>query len=346
MHRSVFAAGLVGFCAFLGLYATQPLLPTLEQVFGASKVGVSLTITAATGGVALAAPWVGVLAEMRGRKKIIVPAIWLLGVSYLLTALGNQLSLLIAWRFLQGVLTPAVFVVAVAYINEEWPREQSGFVTSVYVSGTVLGGFTGRLLTGWLTPKLTWHGAFIVLGIVELGMAGAVSAWLPKAKLFTPATSVRQALNDMGSHFCNRSLLTVYSIGFTVLFSLVATFTYISFHLAAPPFNLGPQALGLLSTVYLVGVVVTPYAGRWSARVENWKLLSLAQCLSLVGLLLTLCNALPVIVLGLTLCSTGVFVCQLVTNRAIGIVANRARASAVGLYVTLYYLGGFVGSTA
>jgi len=46
------------------------------------------------------------------------------------------------------------------------------------------------------------------------------------------------------------------------------------------------------------------------------------------------------------LCSTGVFVCQIVTSRAIGNVTTKARASAVGWYVTIYYLGGFVGSTA
>jgi predicted MFS family arabinose efflux permease len=40
-----------------------------------------------------------------------------------------------------------------------------------------------------------------------------------------------------------------------------------------------------------------------------------------------------------------VFVCQVVTNRSIGAAAGKARASAVGLYVTIYYLGGFVGST-
>jgi predicted MFS family arabinose efflux permease len=345
MNRSVVAVGLVGFSAFLGLYATQPLLPMLADAFSASKVQVSMTVSAATLGVAIAAPWVGVFSDLTGRKKVIVPATWLLGLTYFLSALSTNLTALVFFRFVQGVLTPAVFAVAVAYINEEWPPTQTGYVTSVYVSGTVLGGFTGRILTGVLASHLSWHGAFVALGLLALGMASLVSVWLPKARQFTRASGIQQAAHDMRNHLHNRSLLTIYAVGFTILFTLVATFTYVTFHLAAEPFFLGPSALGSLSTVYLVGVVVTPLAGKWSNRIAGWKLLAGSQLVAALGVSLTLMHRLVPVIIGLTLCSSGVFVSQLVANRSIGIVAEKARASAVGLYVAVYYLGGFAGST-
>jgi len=346
VNRREFTVGMVGFCAFLGLYATQPLLPILQRTFGASKVEVSLTISAATLGVALAAPWVGLLADLVGRKKVIVPAVWLLGLTYLLMAIPGGLGALVFWRFVQGLLTPAVFAVAVAYVNEEWPRSQTGFVASIYVAGTVLGGFTGRFLTGLMAARFAWNWAFVALGGLSFVLAILISTWLPKAKTFSRVADVRGALRDMVGHLRNRSLLTIYSVGFTILFGLVATFTYITFYLAAPPFSLGPSALGSLFAVYLVGVVVTPLAGKWSNRIRGWKLLAIAQVLCIAGTLLSLIRALPFVIGGLALCSTGVFVCQIVTNRAIGNVTTKARASAVGWYVTIYYLGGFVGSTA
>lgn len=345
MTRRVFAIGLVGFCAFLGLYATQPLLPILQLAFAASKVEVSLTISAATLGVALAAPWVGMLADLVGRKRVIVPAVWLLGGTYLLAAIPSGLGALVFWRFVQGVLTPAVFAVAVAYVNEEWPRAETGFVASIYVAGTVLGGFTGRFLTGVVAAHVSWRWSFVALGGLSFGLALLISTWLPKASRFERVDNLRGALRDMVGHLRNRSLLTIYLVGFTILFGLVATFTYITFYLAVPPFSLGPSALGLLFTVYLVGVVVTPLAGRWSNRCQGWKLLAVAQTLCIAGTLLLLARALWLVIAGLALCSTGVFVCQIVTNRAIGNVTGKARASAVGWYVTIYYLGGFVGST-
>jgi MFS family permease len=344
-NRRVFAVGMVGFCAFLGLYATQPILPMLQAIFGASKLGVSLTVSAATLGVALAAPWVGVLADLRGRKKVIVPAIWMMGATYLLAATSGGLSTIIFWRFLQGLLTPAVFAVTVAYINEEWPRSEVGFVTSVYVAGTVLGGFTGRFLSGLVAAHFSWHWSFVVLGVLNLGMAPAISAWLPRAKTFRRSGDVRGAVRDMLGHLHNRSLLAIYAVGFTILFGLVGTFTYVTFYLAAPPFSLGPSALGALFTVYLLGAVVTPIAGKWANRLDGWKLLTGAQALSIIGILLTLVHSLPCIITGVAFCSTGVFLCQVVTNGTIGLAAGKARASAVGLYVTFYYFGGFVGAT-
>ncbi|NVN91814.1 MAG: MFS transporter [Desulfuromonadales bacterium] len=121
--RQVFAVGLVGFCAFLSLYSTQPLLPLFHRIFHASKLAVSLTVSSATLAVALAAPFVGIIADMRGRKKVIVPAIYLLACSNFLIASSPGLSAIIFWRFIQGLLTPAVF--AVAYINEEWDARES-----------------------------------------------------------------------------------------------------------------------------------------------------------------------------------------------------------------------------
>jgi len=342
--RRAFAVFLVGFCAFLGLYATQPLLPFFQQLFHASKLAVSLTVSSGTLAVALAAPFVGMLADMRGRKKVIIPAVYLLALSNLLTAASSGLTGLIFWRFLQGLLTPAVFVVAVAYINEEWEACETGFMTSVYVAGTAVGGFSGRFISGLVAARWDWHWVFIVLGLLHLALAVVISAWLPRARNFKKVEDYGAGLRNMLGHFRNKPLLAIYSVGFTILFSLVATFTYITFYLAEPPFSLGPTLLGSIFAVYLIGAVVTPLAGRLANRVAGWKMLSAGLFISMAGVLLTFSHELALVVAGITLCCSGVFVCQIITNRSVGAVAGKSRASAVGLYVTFYYCGGFVGS--
>ena len=133
---------LAGFCAFLNLFLTQPILPLLASIFGASKATVSLTVTAATLGVALAAPFTGQIADRLGRKPVILWSAALLGVTTLLGATAPTLNWLIFWRFCQGLTTPGVFAVAVAYINDEWPAEKAASAAGAYVSGTVVGGFS------------------------------------------------------------------------------------------------------------------------------------------------------------------------------------------------------------
>jgi len=148
----------------------------------------------------------------------------------------------------------------------------------------------------------------------------------------------------MLEYLANPDLWAIFAVGFCILFSLVGTFTYVTFHLAAAPYSLGTSTLGSIFFVYLIGAVITPLVGRWGGRIKGRVTLALALATSALGVLLTLAAPLWIVVVGITLCASGVFVCQIVTNRAVGRVAKGSRAAAVGLYVTFYYVGGFVGS--
>jgi MFS family permease len=128
------------------------------------------------------------------------------------------------------------------------------------------------------------------------------------------------------------------------MFSLLGTFTYVNFYLAAPPFLLSTAALGLLFVVYLVGAVVTPVAGRTIDRLGHRFALVMAFTGGAAGVTLTLVHSLPVVMAGLTLACTGVFIANSAGSSYVGSAATESRASAVGLYVTFYYVGGSAGS--
>ena len=102
---------LAGFTAFLGLYATQPLLPLLMRAFHATHFAVSLTVTAATIGVALAAPVIGRLADVVGRKRVIVGSAFVLAAATALASSSTSLLQFVAWRVVQGLATPGIFAV-------------------------------------------------------------------------------------------------------------------------------------------------------------------------------------------------------------------------------------------
>jgi predicted MFS family arabinose efflux permease len=334
---------LAGFCAFLDLYAPQPLLPLLAKVFATSAAGAGLLLSVSTMAVAGAAPFVGLVADRYGRKQVIVPATLLLVAPTLLAATATSLGQLLIWRFLQGILTPGIFAVTIAYINEEW-RKDVGAAMAAYVSGTVLGGFTGRTLAAVVATHAPWQWAFVWLAFLNLVCGLAIWAWLPPGRRFERAAAGGGQAAQIWGHLRNPQLMATYCAGFCVLFSMVAMFTYVNFHLCEAPYRLSTAALGLLFTVYLVGAVITPVAGRWIDRLGHRRALVCALGLSLTGSALTLCGPLWVIVAGLALCCTGVFIAQSTASSYVGKVAEGARAAAVGLYVTFYYLGGSAGA--
>jgi predicted MFS family arabinose efflux permease len=346
--RAVIAVTLAGIGAFLNLYATQPLLPLFEQIFHASKSEVGRTVSAATLGVALSAPFCGALAERVGRRKVIVLSIFLLALPTILAATASGLSQLVFWRFLQGLVMPGIFGVTIAYIAEEWPRHRVPQVMSIYVSGTVLGGFLGRIFTGvaatyhvipFVAPS--WRNGFVVIGVLDIVFGLLLWRWLPRDSPLPEG--VAHEKTNVTRHLRNPQLLATFAVGFNVLFTLVATFTYITFYLAAPPFGLSSAQLSSLFMVYLVGLIITPLGGVLISRVGSRAALIASVLAGILGVLLTLVPNLMVILLGLVMCSSAVFVCQSASTTYIHRAAQSGgRASAAGLYVMFYYVGGSV----
>jgi MFS transporter, YNFM family, putative membrane transport protein len=343
---SVLAVCLCGVFAFIDLYATQPLLPLLTNLFHASKAAVGLTVSASTLGVALSAPVWGVFAERLSRRKVIVWSILALAVPTLLAGTSPSLHVLIFWRFVQGLIMPGIFAITIAYIGEEWPPQSVALVMSVYVSGTALGGFMGRIISGLAAERLSWHWGFVLLGLLTLAGSLVVARWLPHERhprhIHAEAGLGAQILG-MLRHLRNPRLIATFAVGFNVLFSLVGIFTYITFYLAAPPFRLSTEALSYLFVVYLIGLLVTPGAGYLISHVGLRIGIAGAILVSMLGVLLTLSHSLAWVICGLALLCTGVFISQASATSYLREAAPAGgRVSAAGLYISCYYIGGTV----
>jgi len=343
MDRRRIAIALAGFCAFLDLYAPQSILPLLAQKFGASEADVSLTVSATTFAIALIAPFTGAGADMLGRKRVIAAAMVALILPTVLVARAGSLHGIVLWRFVQGLLLPPVFAVTVAYIGEEFPPAEATAVTGVYLSASSFGGFLGRFLTGIMAEHVGWRGAFLTLALVTALSALGVALLLPRERRFVRTAGFSRSFLQMLRHLRNPQLIATYAVGFGVLFTFIATFTYVNFYLAAPPFDLSAAALGSVFIVYLTGSVTTTLTGRGVQRFGRRRLVISLLALWAAGLLLTLTPSLPVIIAGLAISAGCGFVCQAIATGFVAVTAREGRSAAVGLYVTCYYVGGSAG---
>ncbi|NWE16700.1 MFS transporter [Pseudomonas yamanorum] len=340
LHCARLALFLCGCAAFLNLYATQSILQTFATSFQVSARAAGWSITVTTLAVALTAPFVSRLTGRFEQRTVISVAALLLAVPALMTAYANSLAELLVWRFIEGMLIPVVFATSVAYIGDRWRGGTVTEVTSLYVAGTVLGGFAGRFVTGVMTEYVGWREAFELLAVLSLMVGGFIQFLLPDnpPRVARPSTTWSDVLGT--------PLLAAYAVGFCVLFSQVATFTYAGLYLSQAPFDLGPAALGTIYMVFLLALVVIPVAGRLSKSRPQSELLTVAAALGVCGSALTLLPSLWCIVLGLALSSTGVFLAQAAASAFTTATARHNKAGAVGLYLTCYYLGGSFGAVA
>lgn len=336
---------LIGFFAFLNVYSIQSVLPLVMADFHASALQAGMTVGATVLAVGLVSPVMGMLSDAFGRRNILCLSMFAMTLPTALIPFSQSLHALIALRFLQGLAVPGIVVVLIAYIAEEF-RKGGGVarMTATYVGGTVMGGFSGRFITGHLAEIFGWRGAFLSLAIMNLIGALLVLWLLPASKHFVPNRNVSGVLGTLGRHLRHKRLMASCAVGFCVLFSLVGTFTYVNFYLASPPFNLSTSGLANVFAVYLVGVLVTPLAGRHIERLGYMKSLLWALAFSAGGLLLTLVAFMPLVVIGLTVCSSGIFLCQSATISAISKNVTEGRSLATGIYYMSYYAGGAVGT--
>jgi YNFM family putative membrane transporter len=339
------AVGIPGFCTFLILYAPQSLLPTLTQEFGATPRDISLTMTATAFAIAISAPFAGAMADLLGRKRIIVAAMLLLTIPTVMIALSSSLHALIFWRFMQGLVLPPIFTVVVAYIGEEWPPAEATGVTGLYMSATSIGGFSGRFFSGVLADTVGWRNGFIVLAAVLFTCGLAVAAILPREKNFVRQEGIAASARQMLGHLKNPQLLAIYAVGFGTLFNFVALFTYVGFVLAAPPYNLSPTLLGAIFVTYLVGAVAVLWLGRAVARFGRRTLVIGALGVWMCGALLMLVPSLWAILGGLAIAAGCGFVTQATSTSSVALTAESGRTAAIGLYATCFYIGGGVGAT-
>ena len=249
------AVGIPGFCAFLNLYAPQSLLPLLAQEFAATPADISLTMTATALAIAITAPFAGAIADVLGRKRVIV---------------GRDAAARHSDRDDRVRAEPARADRSGASrrgwccrrSSPSWspisarngrPREATG-VTGLYMAATSFGGFCGRFFSGLLADTIGWRNGFIAIAAVTLRRAASRSPRSCRASATScaPKASLASARQMLG-HLRNPRLLAIYAVGFGTLFNFVALFTYVNFVLAAPPFNLSPTLLGAIFVTYLAG---------------------------------------------------------------------------------------------
>jgi MFS transporter, YNFM family, putative membrane transport protein len=338
------AIATAGFSAFVNLYSPQALLPELAGEFGVGAAGISALMTATTAAIALTAPFTGALADVLGRKRLITAAGFAVVMPTLMMIFAASVPQLVVLRFAQGLLLPPIFTVAVAYVGDEWPPLEVPRIAGLFISGSSVGGFCGRFVTGAIADLFGWRASFVAVALMTLLGALIVTLALPRERSFVRSGGMLASARQMLAHVRNPRLLAIYAVGFGVLFNFIATFTYISFHLAAAPYFFTPTLLGALFATYLAGSFAVPWVGRAILLFGRRRFILGVIAVWIGGVLMLLAPPVLMIIIGLTLCATCGMLCQAVSTGYVITTVKEGRSSAAGLYASSFYIGGSAGA--
>lgn len=338
---TLLALFLGSFVTFADLYSTQPVIPMFAKQFSVTPATASLTLSFSTGTLAICLLIVSFLSEKIDRKKMMGIALTLSAILSICVALTSNLYTLIAIRALQGAVLAGFPAIAMAYINEEFHPKSLGYVIGVYVSGSSIGGLSGRLIIGVLTDHFSWQAAIGSLGVLSLLISVAFWWMLP-----APQHTVRHSISlswmkqSLLNNLKKRELICLFLIAFFLMGSFVTVYNYVGIPLMEPPYNLSQTVIGFIFLTYLVGTFSSTWMGKMVDQFERTKVMVLGIVIMAVGALVTLVAPLVLKIIGLALFTFGFFGAHSIASSWVGLLADKTeKAQASSLYLLFYYAG-------
>ena len=337
--RVNFALFLGSFATFAMLYCVQPLMPFFARAFSISPAAASLSLSAATGVLAVAMVFAGTLSDAVGRKTMMTASLAAAGAATLAASFSPSWTAFVALRALTGLALSGVPAVAMAYLVEEMDRSAIGLAMGLYIAGNTLGGMGGRLASAGIAGFGGWRGAVGVVGLISLGCASMFVFALPKERRAPAKARTTALLPAIAMHFSDPGLRYLFAMGFLLMGAFVATYNYIGFRLEAPPFSLSPALIGFVYCIYLVGAVSSTVTGELAGRYGRRRVIGFAIAFMPIGVVLTLPDNLWLVILGVGVVTVGFFGGHSIASSWVGLRADTAKAQASALYLFFYYAG-------
>ena len=257
----------------MGTALLYPVLPVIVQSLEVSPVRIGLVMSAFTLPAVFLAPVGGVLADLRGRKVVLVTCLLLYGVAGLAVGLVDDFGGLLALRALQGVGYSGIMPLAIVLIGDSFSGQREVTAQGMKVFFDRGGNLLFPLAGGFLAA-VAWQAPFLAYGFA-IPLALGVWRWLPEPTVTRGARS-RVYFRGVVALAMRPRTLTIFSMSSLRFFLEMAFFTYL------PIFALGTlgvsvQKGGLLFTVFAVGAMITSsQIGTLAARYDKTPMVLVA----------------------------------------------------------------------
>jgi ACDE family multidrug resistance protein len=338
--RTILACSLIG---VMGVPLISPILPELRAVFGISDTQAGLIITAYTLPGVFLTPFIGLLSDHFGRRPVVLPLLFLFGLSGAAIGFAPAFELVLLLRLLQGVGASGLMVLAITLIGDFYDGAQRHAVIGVNGSAIGIGAASYPLIGGALA-SVGWNVPFAFFGISLI--VGVVALF----SLTEPAIDEPPSFRAYASRLASAALVPE-ALGLW----LAAFFTFFLFYggvlttlslLLSDVYGLAAGEIGLLfSMVSLANATMASQYGRVSGVLPARQLVALGFVGFGVSLLGVRAASTPVAIGVMLVCfglGFGVVMPSLDTTTA-GLVSGQLRASMLGVLTSMLWLGQTVG---
>ncbi|GAA4333020.1 DHA2 family efflux MFS transporter permease subunit [Variovorax defluvii] len=150
-------------------------LPAISGDLGVSSTQGTWVITSFAVANAIAVPLTGWLTQRFGQVRLFMASVLLFLVSSWLCGLAPNMTMLIAFRALQGFVAGPMIPLSQTLLLSSYPRAKAGLAMAMWSMTTLVAPVMGPLLGGWITDNISWPWIFYIN--IPVGLLAAGITW-------------------------------------------------------------------------------------------------------------------------------------------------------------------------
>lgn len=288
LDSSLLAVLSIGFMGALGTNVIPVALPAIGDALtvGTGRIGLVMTVFyLPVIGMNLV---VGVLIDIYGRRRVIIPALLLFGVTGVAALFVESYLTLLILRAIQGIAFAGTLPLTTTLVGDLYSGAQGSAAQGLRSSTTGIANVVAPVVAGllaamnWRYPFLVFAMAFPVLGLVYLYYPEPIQPTVENDAATKMTDVLRRYWRSIRAEANDRDLVVLSLGGFTLYFVKQSLKTYVPVFVVQA-LGASVSTAGLVLGAYgAVRVLVAPTTGLATARVGR-KYVLLGALLALIG---------------------------------------------------------------
>jgi ACDE family multidrug resistance protein len=341
--------GLLPFIMVLGNSSLIPILPEIQQNLNLNDMQTSFILSAFSLPAALAIPFVGILSDRYGRRKLIVLSLMLVILGSLIAGVseivGSQYSysLLTVGRIIQGVGAAGTTPLAMALAGDLFSGDRRAKVLGILEVYNGIGKVIAPII-GAVIALIAWYALFFLFPLVAIIPLIGVTRYVKEEKQKS-TVSFSTYIKKLGKVLKReqRWLYPMFFLGGLCLFLLFGSLYYLSF-LIEEKYGIDGFFKGTSFAIPLGAMTITSY---WTGkRIKEDKVLM--GKLIIVGItflismffVMVLFHSLSVLMFCLTIALGGLgFLLPCINMLVTSSVRDEERGFIVSIYGMVRFIG-------
>jgi predicted MFS family arabinose efflux permease len=327
------------------IYYNQPLLLEISRSLHIAEHQAGFIAVATQTGYAVGILTFVPMGDVLERRALMMRLFAAVSLALLLCAVAPHLWLLVAASVCIG-LTASVTHIVLPIAPEVASDADRGRAIGTVMTGLLLGVLLARAVAGYIATWLGWRAVFFA----AFGVNAAFVPILWRRFPLLPPTHplpYKQALRSLWTIFRSEPVIREAAIEGALFFAAFSTFwTTLAFLLGTPNYHLGPGTAGSFGILGATGALIAPIAGRLNDRRGSRFVISIGVGVMVLGFLVLWAFGYHMLglVIGVIILDFGAQANQISNQTRIFGQLPQARSRVNTIYMTLYFLGGSIGS--